>query len=227
MWKDFVGLFISQSCYGCENELISQEKYICLKCLSQIPETDFHQDFNQNELFYRFAGKVPLRGAASLFYFDKQGRLQKILKKLKYEQAPQLGVFLGEYYGELLRKKAFVDGLEQIIPIPLHKSKHIRRGYNQSEMIAKGLSKRLNIPVNTKLIRRVRKTSVQARKSGGERWENVADAFGVFDEVPENILLVDDVITTGATMEACMRACLNVRQSIKINLVSIAMTRKD
>ena len=227
MWKDFVSLFVSQSCYGCGNELISQERYICLKCLSQIPDTTFYQNFNQNELYFRFAGKVPVSGAASLFYFDKRGRLQSILKKLKYERAPHIGYFLGEYYGELLSETAFVSGLNAIIPVPLHKSKMISRGYNQSEMIARGLSKSLSIPINTRLLKRSRKTAVQARERGVERWRNVANAFKLTGNLPDNILLVDDVITTGSTMEACIRACLQANDAIQIKVASIAMTRKD
>lgn len=223
----FAQLFVANSCYGCESPLTIQERYVCLNCLSQMQETQNHLRISDNELFYRLAGRVPLDGAVSLYYFAKSGRLQKILQHLKYKGAPRLGVFMGEYYGHILKGQNWLDEVKAVVPVPLHTSRLIQRGYNQSEQIARGLSNVLSIPLETQLLRRVRKTLTQTKKSGGSRWENVSGAFEVRKTPPEGILLVDDVITTGATLEACIRALAQTDlPPSKIYIASIGMAQK-
>lgn len=227
MWKSFTQLFTSRSCLSCENELTSQETCVCFHCLSQIEQTGFHKNCRENELYYRFAGKVPVDAAASLFYFDKQGRLQRLLKELKYNELPQVGLFLGELYGEILKGSALVEGIEALVPVPLHRQKLIKRGYNQAERIAKGMSKSLGIPVRDQNLRRTRKTLTQTKKSGEARWENVAGAFAVEASLPGSLLLIDDVITTGATLEAAIRAMGEAAAPPQqIRVASIGMARK-
>lgn len=227
MWKDFLQLFTAHTCLSCENELTRQEECVCLSCLSQIPQTGFHLSPKDSELYYRFAGKIPIAGAASLFYFDKAGRLQTILKELKYKELPQVGVFLGKLYGEILKGSEFVADIDALIPVPLHRAKLIKRGYNQAERIAFGMSEVLRIPVMENGINRSRKTLTQTRKSGEARWENVAGAFEVKVTLPKSVLLIDDVITTGATIEAVIRAFSDAAsQPDSIRIASIGMARK-
>ena len=227
MLRDFVKLFVDDSCYGCGKDLTSQESHVCLSCLSQIPHTGFHTAPAANELYERIAGKVALEGATALFYFDKQGRLQKLIKALKYKDAPQLGIYLGELLGREVAESAFIQEVEAIIPIPLHKSKMISRGYNQAAKIAEGLAGVLDIPLKTGCIRRSRKTLTQTRKSGEQRWANVSGAFSVQETVPKRVLLVDDVVTTGATLEACIAALMQSDHPPEwIGAAAIGMARK-
>lgn len=225
--RSLLSLLISQGCYACGRSLSSQETLVCLACLAQMEETHFHLRMADNELFHRLAGRVPLLGASSLFYFDKAGKLQQLMQALKYEQAPQLGGFLGRYFGEVLRDSALIAGVEALIPVPLHPHKEKQRGYNQATLIAKGMSDVLAIPTRSDLVERVRKTSSQARKSGAARWANVEGAFRVVGPLPPQVMLIDDVITTGATLEATVRALLAVERPPQgIRVASIGLTRK-
>jgi ComF family protein len=226
MFRDLLSLVFSSGCVACGVELTSQEEWVCFHCLSEIEQTNFHLSPSMNELYYRFGGKVPLRGAASLFYFDKKGYLQDILRALKYGDQPQIGVFLGELYGEVLAGSEFVREASCLIPVPLHASRFRKRGYNQSEKIAAGLSRQLGIPVETGLLRRQRRTLTQTRKSRFSRWTNVSDAF-VADGIPAcGAILVDDVITTGSTLEACIRALLEAgMEGSGLSVMSIGMAR--
>ncbi|MEZ4826895.1 MAG: ComF family protein [Bacteroidia bacterium] len=227
MLRHFAQLFVANSCYGCDSPLTIQEKHVCFSCLSRMEQTNLHLSPSENELYFRLAGRIPLAGAMSLFYFSKAGRLQKILQHLKYKGAPHLGVFLGEYYGHILKNMPWVGETDAIIPVPLHLSRRISRGYNQSERIACGLGKVLKIPVRNDIVRRSRKTLTQTKKGGGNRWDNVSGAFSVVKTPPKSILLIDDVITTGATLEACIRALSAVETPAeKIYVASIGMARK-
>lgn len=226
MIKELNRILFDPSCYACDRLLNVQEKHICFYCLSQIQETGFHLQPRDNELYYRFAGKFPLAGATSLYFYDKAGRFQKIMQALKYQESPRLGTFLGEYLGEMLKESDFLAGTDVILPVPLHWTKLAKRGYNQAELIARGLSKVTGIQTSRKVLYRRRKTQTQARKSGAARWKNVAGAFGVRGKLPGEILLVDDVVTTGSTLEACARALLEVAPEVQIRIACLGMARR-
>ena len=220
-------LLVSRSCYGCGEELIQQEAYICYRCLSQIQQTHFQHQPQENELYYRLAGRVPLAGAYSHFYFDKQGRLQEIIRQLKYKHAPQLGVFLGECMGDYLQESTFFTGQETLMPVPLHPRRKMKRGYNQANQIAKGLALELGLSIDEHTLIRKKRTITQTQTGREQRWENVSQAFLCKKTPPRHVVLVDDVITTGATLEACIRtlyASPNPPESVKI--VSVGMARK-
>jgi ComF family protein len=219
-------LLVSRSCYGCERELTSQEGLVCLHCLGQMEATGFHQQPAENEVFYRLGGKVPLAGAASLFYFDKGGTLQRLMEQLKYHNAPRLGEFLGEYYGQHLQGSALVSDLEALVPVPLHRRKQLQRGYNQAEHVARGMGRVLDLPVWPRSLQRRRYTSSQTKKSGQARFDNVAGAFVPHLTQPVGLLLIDDVITTGATLEACIRALYAGQPRPKqVSIASIGLAR--
>ena len=228
MIKHLTSLFISQSCYACDRALTSQERLVCFSCISLLQPTNFHTTPRENELFYRLAGRVPLQGASSLYYFDKKGTLQTLIQQLKYKGATPIGIFLGELLAQSLLDSEFLTGVEAIIPIPLHWSKKLQRGFNQSEYIGKGFSKLSGIPMDTALLKRSKKTLTQTKLAPGTRWENVSEAFHVNKACPNSVLLLDDVITTGATVEACTRALLSgpvPPQEIKV--ASIGMARNS
>lgn len=219
MFKELLNLIFYDGCISCSNMLVKGEEQICLSCFSQLEPTNFHLSPKDNDLYFRFAGKVPLEGATSLFYFDKKARFQKIIHALKYEDIPELGIYLGKYLGEILKNSNFMEGIEAIIPVPLHPHKERMRGYNQAEKVAEGLQSIFNIPIQKNAIKRIKKTDTQTAKSKKARWENVADAFMADQPTHKNILIIDDVITTGSTVEACIRALLqkaNPPQIIKV-----------
>jgi len=229
MFNSLSTLFIANNCYSCNQVLTSQEEAVCLKCIDQIEQTYFHLTPQANELYYRLAGQVPIDGAGSLFYFDKKGIVQGLIQQLKYDDAPQLGVALGSLYAKKLRGSPLIQSVDTLVPVPLHWKKKIKRGYNQAYYIAKGMSEVLHLPVETRIVTRVFATRTQTKLSGEARWQNVQTAFYSKSPItlPKGVLLVDDIITTGATLEACIRSLLNVLPtSTPINVASIGMARK-
>ncbi len=227
MWKEFGRLFTDNSCPACGSDLLADEREVCWGCLSQMEETGFHANPDQNEAFLRFAGKVPVTGAATLFYYDKGGRLQILLEHLKYKDSPRLGEFLGELYGHRLKDSALLEGVEALLPVPLHVRKLLMRGYNQAEKLALGVSKVTGIPVAKNLLRRTRFTTSQTRKGRRDRWLNVSGAFELLAPPPSGILLIDDVLTTGATLEACIQTLLSATEPPKVvRVAGVALARK-
>lgn len=228
MFKDLLHLIFPRECPACERDLVRQEGAVCWSCLADIEETDFHLNPSENDLFRRFAGRIPLEGAASLFFFDKKGKFQKIISSLKYHNQPQVGEFLGNYYGEKLKNSEFISSAQCLVPVPLHPSKLRKRGYNQSLAIAQGLSESLSIPVNDELLSRIRKTETQTRKDQDDRWANVKGGFKVKENASQHILLIDDVITTGATLAACIGALYESPHPPKsVGILCLGMARKE
>ncbi|MEM7108238.1 MAG: ComF family protein [Bacteroidota bacterium] len=157
-------------------------------------------------LAQKFFGRLPVEHAWALYLFNKHARIQEVLHKMKYHNMPELAELAGEKLGLALNELHAVPAFDLIIPVPLHKSKLKRRGYNQSNHFGVGLSRHLNRSVAPDCVIRVKDTATQTAKSRVERWRNVSEIFRVTDEkqlIGKNVLLVDDVITTGSTIEAC------------------------
>lgn len=227
-FKDVFHLVYPRECPGCDRLLSDKELAICFRCLTDIEKTGFEKSPKDNDLYLRFAGKVPLEGAAALYYFDKLGKMRKVISALKYQNMPQVGRILGEVHGRYLKESGFAEGLEVIVPVPLHWSRLRSRGYNQATEYAVGLSKEMGIPVDEKILKRRGRTSTQTRKSRNERWENVKSVFKVANPTAKGMLLVDDVITTGATLEACIRVLQSGPIKPKVlKLGAIGVTRHD
>ena len=211
MLSDFISLFFPRYCMACGNSLVKGEEVICLKCDYEIPRTDSHLDA-QNFVAIKFYGKVQLSDAIAYYKFSKHGKVQKLLHRLKYESKSIIGEFIGRKYGSELLQHGFSGRYDLIVPVPLHKSKLRRRKYNQSAVFADGLSQALGLPFSDKHLIRTIKTSTQTRKSRLQRWRNVENIFKVYDEEAvrdKSVLLVDDVITTGSTIESCVEALLS------------------
>jgi len=220
---DFVSLFYPRYCFACNEGLAKGEETICSRCMLELPRTHYHLN-PENALFNRLHGRIPLKLAFAFFLFRKGGKVQHVLHSLKYHNHPQIGETLGEVYGEELQQVNLHQQFDMIIPVPLHASRKRKRGYNQSEMFAKGLSKSLTIPFSGDGLERTTKTETQTRKTKLKRWQNVSEVFRVkeHDQIGnQNILLVDDVITTGATIEACAQVLLESGCS-SISIASIA-----
>jgi ComF family protein len=205
VFQDFVSLIFPNHCLSCELSLVKGEDLVCTRCMLQMPQTNYHLD-SENALKKRLSGRIKLDYVMALFRFSKNGRVQGILHALKYKNQPDLAVMLGHVYGERMRAAKFTNACDLIVPVPLHASRLRRRGYNQSAKFAEGLSEKLEIPYSDDYMERKVSTETQTRKSKLNRWQNVDDVFGVRQEKMiqgKKILLVDDVITTGATLEAC------------------------
>ncbi len=215
-------MFFPNICQGCEQPLTGKEKYICLKCLYTLPKTNFHNS-RKNIISELFFGKINFENATSFCFFNKDGTIQNLIHSLKYKGVKEVGEELGKHLGSELNSSIFSD-IDLIIPIPLHKKRQKFRGYNQSEWIAKGISEIMNKPIDIKSVIRATYTETQTKKNKDERWENVKNIFEI--KLPENlenkhVLLVDDVITTGSTIESCAKTILEVN-NVKISIAAIA-----
>jgi ComF family protein len=198
-------LLYPKICICCNNHLVDSEKYVCTACLLELPLTNFHELPNNN-LEKVFWGRVPIERAISLLYYKKGGKTAKLLHALKYHDNPEIALFLGRYYGTFLKDFCAQHKVNAVVAIPLHKNKLKMRGYNQSEMLANGLTETLGIENLSNYIIRNKFTETQTKKSRLERSENVEKVFETLNnQVFENkhIVLIDDVITTGATIESC------------------------
>jgi ComF family protein len=221
--NDFLSLIYPRYCEACEALLFRHEEVICNKCTLGLPKSNFHLN-NKNPIVMALGGRIPVQQATSLFVFEKAGKVQNLLHALKYENQQVIGKILGETIYTDLQITGFFEGIDHVIPIPLHKKKQKARGYNQSECFAKGISEKSGIPMDATNFTREVETSTQTKKGKAERWENVKGAFALKDpEIFKNkhILLVDDVITTGATIEGAWQALKDV-EGIKISVASIA-----
>ncbi len=190
-----------------------------------MPKTNFHL-LADNPIQKIFYGRAEVHYASSFLLFQKKGSVQKMLHALKYKSKPEVGVLLGKWYAQDLKKNNTFADCEVIIPVPLHKKRQRKRGYNQSEFIAKGLAEELKIPVLNNVLFKKHFTETQTFKSREERWQNTLNSFEIKNEElikGKKILLVDDVITTGATTEACIFQ-LNKASEAPISVASIAYT---
>lgn len=224
---DFLAILFPRTCEICGNSLFKNEYLICTRCFGLLPYTNWHKD-EKNPLHAVFWGKVNLNGVTAMLYFHPKNRVQKLLHKLKYKGVRELGVLMGKKYGLLLKNAQPYNSIDYIIPVPLHPDKFKSRGYNQSEEFAKGLSLSMNIPqLNNQLFRKIA-SSTQTKKTKIERWENVKDIFEIQDSSlleEKHILLVDDVITTGSTLEACARVLLEVK-GLELSVAAIGAAHR-
>ena len=217
-------LFYPRLCEGCNKPLLASEKVLCISCALHLPETGYHH-IADNETALRFAGRIPFAHATSLAYFTSDGLLQHLLHGLKYMGKKEIGHYLGMRMALSLANSDWISSVDMIIPVPLHKAKKAKRGYNQSMLIAEGMSDILHIPASDNILERLRDTESQTRKTRTERVNNMQDAFRVKGKgrlVNKHVLLCDDVLTTGATLEACALGLLQ-EESIKISIVTIGI----
>lgn len=223
--QNILSLFYPRLCASCGDALQQNENYICLNCMLHLPETQFHKE-HFNPLRSLFDGRAPVEEVTALMSFKKSNHVQKILHNLKYKGEKEIGKVLGEYFGGQLITEERYRGIQYILPIPLHPKKLRKRGYNQSEWIAMGLSKGMGIPYLTDVLVRTHYTDTQTRKNRFARWQNVKEVFEV--QNPEkvsftHVLLCDDVLTTGATTEAAIHKLLEV-EGVKVSVVTLAAT---
>lgn len=212
-------------CMGCNKSLLEEEEILCLNCnVYNIPRTAYHH-IAENETAMRFAGRVPVQKGTSFAYFTNEGLLQHLLHELKYNDREDIGLYLGKQLGYDLKQTDWAATIDAIVPVPLHPEKQKQRGYNQSIRIAEGVGMVLGLPVLAGVVERVRNTESQTQKSREERIDNMKDAFAVkapSEIAGKHLLLLDDVLTTGATIEACALALLTV-PGVTISVTTIGV----
>jgi ComF family protein len=220
-------LFYPHVCKGCGSDLLEEDNLLCLKCIHNLPHTNF-ASLPNNPVEKFFWGRIELAAAYSQFYFSKEFLIQHLIHQLKYKGDTEIGFYLGEMMGKTLLSSNRFSTIDALIPLPLYTDKEHKRGYNQAAVICNGISSVMNMPVLTGAVIRRHATETQTRKHRTERWENVKDSFKVINlnELSgKNLLLVDDVVTTGATLEACGNVILEV-DNIKLSIATLAYAAK-
>ena len=220
---DFVSLLFPELCAACHESLITKEHLICTKCRFDLPFTNFHLQAD-NIVARQFWGKMPVEAAYALYYFTKGGKIQNLMHQFKYKGVKEIGNLLGEIAGAQLITSEPFKNIDLIVPVPLHKKRLRERGYNQSLCFAEGLATKLNATVEDNNLVRTVATKTQTHKSRFARFENMQEVFIVKD--PErlknkHVLLVDDIVTTGSTLEACGVQLLKA-EGVKLSIATIA-----
>jgi ComF family protein len=224
LWgRDFIALFLPRRCAGCDGGLMRFEQCICLLCKEDLPRTRFHDD-PTNRVEQLFVGKVKIEAASAFLHFNPTGKVQRMLHRLKYHHDMELGHFLGrEMAKDLMESPRFKD-VDCFLAVPLHPRKEHMRGYNQSQVLVDGMRNVWSLPSVGKDLVRVVRTPSQTKRSRLERWMNVKEAFHLPE--PESlrgkhVLIVDDVVTTGSTLEGCAKALSTVPE-IRISVYTVA-----
>lgn len=224
LMDDLIGLFFPRICNACEVVLLKNEETICTRCLYSLPRTNFHLH-RENPVTELFWGRVPVQSATAYLYFAKAGRVQHMIHQFKYKRKLEVGRMLGKMYGNDLLKSVYFADVDAIIPVPLHWSKQKKRGFNQSKVFGLEMAAAMNVPLISDVLVREKATETQTRKSRFERWQNVSYVFKLINAekiAGKHILLVDDVVTTGATIEASASVLLEV-PGTRVSLAFLAI----
>ena len=224
MIKNLIDLFFPPVCSGCQALLWTNEKVICTQCRHHLPQTYQHLQ-QENEAYKKFYGRIPVLHASAFLYYNKKGMVQELIHNLKYRGQQEIGTHLGHWYAQDLKDSEILKEVDIIIPVPLHKKRWRTRGYNQVSTFAEALSSELNIPIRNDLLFKKINAQTQAKKNLLGRMYGSQKIFEV-DYTPsdhhKHYLLLDDVLTTGATLEACSKAILAI-PGAKISVVCMAM----
>lgn len=224
--NDFFSLFFPEICHSCLAPLHKQEIVLCTSCSYFLPQTGYHTH-PENPVAHLFWGRVNIEAAAAYYHFHKGGRVQEMIHRLKYGGYQEIGLEIGKRYGAQLKKAKLFNGCSLIIPVPLHARKLKKRGFNQSELFGRGLAEGIGLDLRLNCLERASATTTQTRQSRFGRWKNVESVFGLKDPAlieGRHVLLVDDVVTTGATLEACANTLLKAK-GVKVSIAAMAAAR--
>ncbi len=223
--NDIKSLFFPEICFGCNDFLLSNEKTICTTCRHVLPVTNFHK-IEDNPVKKVFYGRVIIENATSFIWFHKNSIVQQLIHNLKYRGFEEIGAFLGEWYGHELSGSPLYKKIDLVLPVPLHPKKLKKRKYNQVSEFARGISKIIGATYREDILIQTQRTTSQTKKRRVDRWRERKNAYEIAHGVnfeDKHILLVDDVITTGATIEACAKVLKNY-QNCKVSIATIAIT---
>ena len=223
--SDLKELLFPRYCKVCGQRLMRSEQHLCLGCLLDLPRTHYEQQ-PENLLMQHFLEWPEVVRATAYFYYYKEGKYSGLIHHLKYYDHPEVGTYFGRLAANELRQSGFFDDIDLIIPVPLSKKKQRKRGYNQCDYIARGISEATGIAVETRCIERTIDTDTQTRKGSAERWKNTEGVFHVTESTlfkNKHVLVVDDVSTTGSTLHACISALLTV-PGVHISVFALAKT---
>lgn len=227
-WTRIVDFIAPRSCVICGRRLSPTERSLCSVCVLHLYRTTFQFTPEDNEMAQLFWGLLPVERTAALIYYEPRSETAALIYKLKYGHRPDIGEDLGRIMAEEMKPAGFLDGIDVLLPIPLSKKRYWQRGYNQSEMLARGMSEVTGLPVITKAVRRTNFRQSQTSLTRKERQENVEGTFVLrHPELLENkhVLLIDDICTTGATLLACSEAIKSVK-GIRISILTLGFTKK-
>lgn len=220
--SNFLHLIYPHNCEGCGTDTLNADSFLCAKCLYELPETGFMGVAN-NPVEKKFYGRLKIEQAGAGFYFTKHGLLQHLISELKYKNNKEMGFYLGKLLGYQLLATNRFDGVEALVPLPLNIKREHKRGYNQSQLICEGIVSVWKRPIINDAISRIIYTETQTNKNLSNRWDNVDGAFAIADDSKlkgKHVALVDDVITTGASMEACGSELLKVER-LRLSVLSV------
>jgi ComF family protein len=225
--QDIIRFFYPHTCVGCGKELYNLHHFACTGCLKSLPLTGFERTGN-NYTETLFAGRLPLKKACSWLFFEKDSLTQKLIHQLKYRNNQAIGEWLGYAMGKQLMEQNWFNTMDVVVPLPLNKRKLNMRGYNQSEVLCRGISSATGLPVEKVAVMRTVYTETQTKKSRIQRWRNVEEVFDLIESTHlqgKHALLVDDVVTTGATLDACGQVLLKV-PGLSLSVLTLAVASK-
>ena len=221
--KNLLNIFFPSICNGCGSVLLTNEQTICVRCRHELPFTQ-HLNMTENETYQKFYGRIPLEHASSIVYYHKKGITQKLIHNLKYKGAEDIGVFFGSIYGAQITSDPILSTVDEVVPVPLHPKKQRERGYNQISTFGKTIAESIGVDFNEKRLIRNTYSNTQTTKNIFGRTELKSSVFDVRftnEDSNKHFLLVDDVITTGSTLEACAKILLKIPNA-KISIITIA-----
>lgn len=224
---DVNNTLLPKVCFGCNAQLYKGESVLCAICRHELPLT--HYNFiDENDVDRIFYGRVPIKKAASFSFFAKDGVVKALLHHLKYKNQEHIGSFFGDWYGSLLKEEEGLGQVDAVIPVPLHPKKKKKRGYNQVALFANRVAEHLQVAYDDRLLMKIQNTKTQTKKDRQLRWENSKHVFQLNPYVKnryKHVLLLDDVITTGATVEACAKELFRLK-NMEVSVASMAVVPK-
>lgn len=226
--RDIFYIFYPNLCVTCSKNLLQNESIICIECRHDLPIIDI-TDYQKNEIASTFYGRIPIKNVASFLYFRKIGKTRDLIHQLKYKGNQEIGRFLGDWYGYQLKESGQFNDVDFVIPVPLHSERLKKRGYNQVTKFAKSISIQLQTEYKPNVLLRISSSKTQTLQKRFERFTNAKTNFKLTNSTifeGKHILLIDDVITTGATIESCCSELLKTK-NIRISIVTIAYTKRQ
>jgi ComF family protein len=226
-WHRLLDLISPRLCVVCGHRLTVTEEVICARCNFHLPRTGFQHNAYENDMAKLFWGQIPIERATAFFYYEAHAETANILYELKYKDHPEIGEIFGRMFAAEIQSAGFFDGIDGIVPVPLAKKRQRQRGYNQSEEIAQGVSEITGLPIYKKVVKRISFKGSQTNKGRWDRQENVERVFDLIDaEAVSNkhLLLIDDVVTTGATCIACAKV-LCQSANVRISILSLGFAK--